>query len=59
MVVSIPPNYHRTRSPASFSAPELLFRYQPSCAVDLWALGCLIFQIHTFRVLIPTFFGSD
>jgi len=46
-------------TPASFSAPELLFGYQPSCAVDLWALGCLIFEIFTFRVLIPTFFGSD
>jgi serine/threonine-protein kinase SRPK3 len=46
-------------TPASFSAPELLFGYQPSCAVDLWALGCLIFEIHTFRVLIPTIFGSD
>jgi serine/threonine-protein kinase SRPK3 len=46
-------------TPASFSAPELLFGYQPSCAVDLWALGCLIFQIHTFQVLIPTIFSSD
>ncbi|KAF1842628.1 kinase-like protein [Cucurbitaria berberidis CBS 394.84] len=46
-------------TPASFSAPELLFGYQPSCAVDLWALGCLVFQIHTFQVLIPTIFSSD
>jgi serine/threonine-protein kinase SRPK3 len=46
-------------TPASFSAPELCFGYQPSCAVDLWALGCLIFEIHTFRVLVPTIFGSD
>jgi len=45
-------------APATFSAPELLFGYQPSCAIDLWALGCLIFQIHTLRVLIPTVFGS-
>lgn len=39
-------------------APKLAFGYQPSCAVDLWALGYLIFEIHTSRVLIPTIFGS-
>ncbi|KAL6703547.1 hypothetical protein ACN47E_009572 [Coniothyrium glycines] len=50
---------NRVGTPASFSAPELLFGYQPSRAVDLWALGCLIFQIHTFQVLIPTIFGSE
>lgn len=44
---------------ASFSAPELLFGYQPSCAVDLWALGCLIFELLTFRILIPTILGSE
>ena len=46
-------------TPASFSAPELLFGYQPSWAVDLWALGCLIYEFHTFRVLIPTVFASN
>ncbi|KAF1954237.1 kinase-like protein [Byssothecium circinans] len=45
-------------TPVSFSGPELLFGYPPSYAVDLWALGCLIFEIHTFRLLVPTAFGS-
>lgn len=45
-------------TPPSFVAPELAFGYQPSYAVDLWALGCLIFELHTYRVLIPTIFGS-
>lgn len=44
---------------ASFAGPELRFGYPPSPAVDLWALGCLIFEIHTFRVLVPTAFGSS
>ncbi|KAF2789049.1 kinase-like protein, partial [Melanomma pulvis-pyrius CBS 109.77] len=46
-------------TPASFSGPEMLFGYPPSYAVDLWALGCLIFEIHTFRVLVPAFFGTS
>lgn len=46
-------------TPASFSAPELCFGYQLLCTVDIWALGCLIFEIHAFRVLVPTLFGSD
>ena len=46
-------------TPVSFAGPEMLFGYPPSYAVDLWALGCLIFEIHTFRVLIPTAFGSS
>jgi serine/threonine-protein kinase SRPK3 len=46
-------------TPASFSGPEMLFGYPPSYAVDLWALGCLIFEIHTFSVLLSTFFGSS
>jgi serine/threonine-protein kinase SRPK3 len=35
------------------------FGYPPSYAVDLWALGCLIFEIHTFHLLIPTFGSSE
>ena len=46
-------------TPVSFSGPELLFGYSPSYTVDLWALGCLIFEIYTFRVLLPTAFGSS
>jgi serine/threonine-protein kinase SRPK3 len=45
-------------TPVSFPSPEMLFGYPPSYAVDLWALGCLVFEIYTFRVLIPTAFGS-
>lgn len=45
-------------TPVSFYGPEMLFGYPPSYAVDIWALGCLIFEIHTFRLLLPTAFGS-
>ncbi|KAF2432916.1 kinase-like protein [Tothia fuscella] len=46
-------------TPVSFSGPELAFGYPPSYAVDLWALGCLIFEIYTSRQLLPTAFGSE
>ncbi|KAF2493387.1 kinase-like protein [Lophium mytilinum] len=43
---------------ASYFAPEMLFGYPPSLASDVWALGCLIFEMHTSRVFAPAFFGS-
>jgi serine/threonine-protein kinase SRPK3 len=46
-------------TPVAFSAPELLFGYPPSCVADLWALGCLLFEIHTFGILLPVFFGTS
>lgn len=45
-------------TPASFFGPEMLFGYPPSYAADLWALGCLIFEIPAFWPLLPTGFGS-
>lgn len=50
-----PPKYLGT--PASFYASELNFGHPPSYAVDIWALGCLIYEIHTWVVLLPTPFG--
>lgn len=46
-------------TPMSFHGPELFFGYSPSYAADLWALGCLTFEIYTFRLLIPTGFGTS
>jgi serine/threonine-protein kinase SRPK3 len=46
-------------TPVSFAGPEMLFGYPPSYAVDLWALGCLIFEFHTLGLLLPTGFGSS
>ncbi|KAF2813400.1 kinase-like protein, partial [Mytilinidion resinicola] len=45
-------------TPASYFAPEMLFGYQPSPASDVWALGCLIFEMHTSRIFAPTGFGT-
>lgn len=44
-------------TPAGYFAPEMLFGYSASAASDVWALGCLIFEVHAFRPLICVFFG--
>lgn len=46
-------------TPLMFTAPELLFGYSPSCAVDLWALGCLVYEITTREWLLPILFHWD
>lgn len=43
--------------PASYSAPESLFDMPPSSASDLWALGCLIYEIRAGAPLFSYFFG--
>ena len=45
-------------TPVAYAAPELLFGYSPSCAADLWSLGCLLFEIHAFGILLPVFWGT-
>lgn len=38
-------------TPKSYRAPELLFHSSRSKASDVWALGCLLFEIRTGRPL--------
>lgn len=44
-------------TPASYFAPEMLFGRTASTASDVWALGCLIFELHALRPLIVVFLG--
>jgi serine/threonine-protein kinase SRPK3 len=50
-----PPGFLGT--PAGYFAPEMLFGWSASAASDVWALGCLIFEVHASRPLICVFFG--
>lgn len=43
-------------TPASYVGPEILFGFPPSYTVDLWALGCLLFNMHTSRLFVSTMF---
>jgi serine/threonine-protein kinase SRPK3 len=51
-----PPDVLNTQ--ASFLAPEVLFGQKPSTASDIWALGCLIFELEASKPLFPVFFGA-
>lgn len=42
----------------SFLAPELCFGYLESQASDVWSLGCVIFELHSSRVLFPLIFDQ-
>ncbi|KAI1740958.1 kinase domain-containing protein [Xylaria scruposa] len=43
-------------TPYSFLAPELCFGAPRSPSNDIWALGCLIFELYTGRLLFPVIF---
>jgi serine/threonine protein kinase len=45
-------------TPASYFAPEMLFGRSASAASDVWALGCLIYEIQALRPLVYAFFGT-
>lgn len=45
-------------TPSSFLAPELCLGAQRSPTNDVWGLGCLIFEPHTGRILIPLIFDQ-
>ena len=44
-------------TPACYFAPEMLFGHPASAQSDIWALGCLVFQLRAWRPLFCTFFG--
>lgn len=44
--------------PRSFLAPELCFGYLESQASDVWSLGCVIFELHSSRILFPLIFDQ-
>jgi serine/threonine protein kinase len=44
-------------TPVAYFAPEMLFGRPASTASDVWALGCLIFELQASRPLICTLFG--
>lgn len=39
--------------PNGFTAPEILFGFQGKFPSDLWALGCIIYQIRAGQLLFP------
>jgi serine/threonine protein kinase len=43
----------------SFTAPEQLYGQPSSPAADVWAVGCLIFQMHTGRPPLPVYLGRN
>lgn len=42
--------------PIDFFPPELCSGYLPSAQSDVWQLACVLYQIHTKKVLFPTVF---
>ncbi|KAJ5392128.1 hypothetical protein N7509_007618 [Penicillium cosmopolitanum] len=40
-------------TPVALRAPELLFQHSWNQKIDIWALGCLIFQLTTNEALFP------
>jgi len=46
-------------TPLSFLAPELMFGWRASVHSDIWALGCLIFELCASRELFFSFFGTN
>ena len=42
--------------PIDFFSPELCFGYLPSAKSDVWHLACILYQIHTRKLLFPTVF---
>ena len=45
-------------TPASYAAPEIIFHEQASFWSDIWALGCIIFEIRLGEQAFPPFFGG-
>ncbi|KDR77682.1 hypothetical protein GALMADRAFT_224941 [Galerina marginata CBS 339.88] len=45
-------------TPIDYRAPELIFNEDPSSHSDVWALGCLIFEIRTGQTLFEAYFGN-
>lgn len=45
-------------TPLSYIAPEALFDRQASFWSDIWALGCIIFEIRSGKRLFVSFFGD-
>ena len=45
-------------TPPSYLAPEVLFDQQASFWSDIWALGCIIFEIRSGNPLFESFFGD-
>jgi serine/threonine protein kinase len=46
------------RTPVPYFAPEMFFGRTASAASDIWALGCLIFELQASRPMICAFFGT-
>ncbi|ODM19794.1 hypothetical protein SI65_04780 [Aspergillus cristatus] len=40
-------------TPIAFRAPELIYRKTWDAGIDIWALGCLIFELATNEPLFP------
>lgn len=43
---------------ASYAAPEIIFDNQASFWSDIWALGCIIFEIRSGEQVFESFFGG-
>ena len=51
--VKFPPS-HELRTAYHYTAPEVLFGWNPSFHSDIWGLGCLIFEMRAGFHLFPT-----
>lgn len=56
--ISSPP-LNGVGTPLSLMAPELYFDKDASFASDVWALGCLLYEIRAGRPLFYPFFDTD
>ena len=36
-----------------YRSPEIIAGYQHSTALDMWSLGCVLYEMYTGRVLFP------
>ncbi|KAI0841695.1 kinase-like protein [Hypoxylon sp. FL0890] len=45
-------------TPLFYFPPELCFGYPPSKKSDVWALACIIFEVQTWRPLVPMVFQN-
>lgn len=42
-----------------YRSPEAILGIKPSPAIDIWALGCVIFELYTGRILFPGTSNND
>ncbi|KAK2964216.1 putative serine/threonine protein kinase [Blattamonas nauphoetae] len=42
-----------------YRAPEVMIGLTPTYAIDMWALGCVIFELYTGRILFPGRSNND